>query len=236
MNKFFSNFGIRHFSTIDKSNVITSNAMLASSHPIASSVGLDVLKSGGNAVDAAIAMNAVLCIAEPHMTGVGGDCFVMLSADGSTNIKALNGSGKSSSNARASNLREKQLSVITPEMPDAITIPGAVAAWSLLHNEHGYMPWKELFTPAINFAAEGIKVHERVALDWSKNVQKLSLDSDTSKLFLKNGKSFNFMDDFKNKNLSETFRTIAQEGRNGFYHGWVANLSLIHISEPTRPY
>ena len=93
MNKFFSNFGIRHFSTIDKSNVITSNAMLASSHPIASSVGLDVLKSGGNAVDAAIAMNAVLCIAEPHMTGVGGDCFVMLSADGSTNIKALNGSG-----------------------------------------------------------------------------------------------------------------------------------------------
>ena len=81
--------------------------MLASSHPIASSVGLEILKSGGNAVDAAIAMNAVLCIAEPHMTGVGGDCFVMLSVDGSTNIKALNGSGKSSSNAKASALRKK---------------------------------------------------------------------------------------------------------------------------------
>ena len=164
--------------------------MLACSHPIAASVGIEVLKSGGNAVDAAIAMNAVLCIAEPHMTGVGGDCFVMLSVDGSTNIKALNGSGKSSSNAKASALRKSKLSVITSEMPDAITIPGAVEAWSLLHKEHGYMPWKDLFSPAINFATQGVKVHERVALDWSKSKQKLSLDSDTSNIFLKNGKSF----------------------------------------------
>ena len=107
MDKFFGNFDIRRFSTLGKSNVISSNAMLASSHPIASSAGLDVLKSGGNAVDAAIAMSAVLCIAEPHMTGIGGDCFVLLSVDGSANIKALNGSGKSSSNAKASILREK---------------------------------------------------------------------------------------------------------------------------------
>ena len=223
MSKFFDNFDVRDFSKVDKSNVISSNAMLASSHPIASSVGLDVLKSGGNAVDAAIAMNAILCVAEPHMTGVGGDCFVMLSEDGSTNIKALNGSGKSSQNAKAFNLRKKNISVISPEMPDAITIPGAVAAWCLLHEELGFMPWKELFVPAINYAQKGIKVHERVALDWSKNIQKLSLDSNTSKLFLKNGKSFEFMDNFKNENLSETFRTIAQEGYYGFYHGWVAN-------------
>ena len=223
MTDIFNNFDKRDFARPGKSNVLSSNAMLACSHPIASSVGIEILKSGGNAVDAAIAMNAVLCIAEPHMTGVGGDCFVMLSVDGSTNIKALNGSGKSSSNAKASALRKNKLSVITPEMPDAITIPGAVAAWSLLHKEHGYMPWKDLFSPAINFATQGIKVHERVALDWSKYKQKLSLDSDTSKIFLKNGKSFKFLDNFKNENLSETFRTIAQEGRNGFYHGWVAN-------------
>ena len=74
-------------------------------------------------------MNAVLCVAEPHMTGVGGDCFVMLSVDGTTNIKTLNGSGKSSSNA--STLRKKKISVITPEMPDAITIPGAISALEL---------------------------------------------------------------------------------------------------------
>jgi gamma-glutamyltranspeptidase/glutathione hydrolase len=160
--------------------------MLASSHPLASSVGLDVLKSGGNAVDAALAMNAVLCIAEPHMTGVGGDCFAMLSVDGSTKIKVLNGSGKSSEKASAENLRKNNISVISPSMPDAITIPGAVAGWSLLHKEHGHMPWKELFEPAINFAKKGIQIHERVALDWSNNTKKLSLDTDTSKIFLKN--------------------------------------------------
>ena len=223
MNKLFDSFDVRNFSKLDKSNVISTNAMLASSHPIASSAGLDILKSGGNAVDAAIAMNAILCVAEPHMTGVGGDCFVMLSVDGSTNIKALNGSGKSSQNATAFNLRKKNISVINSEMPDAITIPGAVAAWSLLHEEHGFMPWKELFIPAINYAQQGIMVHERVAFDWSRNIKKLSLDFDTSNLFLKNGNSFQFMDCFKNKNLSKTFQTIAYEGRDGFYHGWVAD-------------
>jgi len=222
LNNIFEHFDKRDFSILGKSNVLSSNAMIASSHPIASSVGIEILKNGGNAVDAAIAMNAVLCVAEPHMTGVGGDCFVMLSVDGSTNIKALNGSGKSSSKAKASILRKKNISVITPEMPEAITIPGAVAAWNLLHKDHGYMPWQELFGPAINYAQHGIKVHERVALDWSKNIQKLSLDLDTSKLFLKNDKSFEFMDNFKNENLSETFRTIAKEGYDGFYRGWVA--------------
>ena len=219
----FNKFETRNFTKFGKSNVISSKAILASSHPIASLIGIEILKSGGNAVDAAIAMNAVLCVAEPHMTGVGGDCFVMLSVDGTTNIKTLNGSGKSSSNARASTLRKKKISVITPEMPDAITIPGAVAAWSLLHKEYGYMPWKELFIPAIKFAKQGIKVHERVAFDWSKNIQKLSLDSDTANLFLKKRKSFNFMDNFKNESLSETFLSIAEEGRDGFYRGWVAN-------------
>ena len=223
MDQFFKNFDKRDFSRQGRSNVLSSNAMLACSHPVAASIGIEILKNGGNSVDAAIAMNAVLCVAEPHMTGVGGDCFVMLSVDGSANIKALNGSGKSSSNSKASTLRKNKLSLITPEMPEAITVPGAVAAWSLLHNEHGYMPWQELFSPAIDLANKGIKVHERVAFDWSKNTQKLSLDSDTSNLFLKNGKSFKFMDNFKNEKLSKTLRTIAKEGFDGFYHGWVAN-------------
>lgn len=223
MNDIFDNFNNRDFSNFGKSNVLSSNAMLASSHPIASSVGLEILKSGGNAVDAALAMNGVLCIAEPHMTGVGGDCFAMLSVDGSTNIKVLNGSGKSSQKATAVNLRKNNISVISPSMPDAVTIPGAVAGWCLLHKEHGHMPWKELFEPAINFAKKGIKIHERVASDWSNNTKKLSLDTDTSNIFLKNSSPYEFMDNFKNENLSETFRAIAQEGFDGFYHGWVAS-------------
>jgi len=223
VSKIFNNLNKRDFSKLGKSCVISSNAMLASSHPMASSVGLEILKSGGNAVDAALAMNAVLCVAEPHMTGVGGDCFAMLSVDGSANIKALNGSGKSSENTNIANLYKKNIHEITTEMPDAITIPGAVAGWSLLHKDYGHMPWKELFVHAINFAEQGIKVHERVALDWSNNIKKLSIDSDTSRLFLNNGDAYKFTENFKNINLSNTFKTIAMEGSRGFYHGWVAD-------------
>ena len=223
MSEIFNNLNKREFSEFGKSNVLSSNAMLASSHPLSSSVGLEILKSGGNAVDAALAMNTILCLAEPHMTGVGGDCFAMLSVDGSTNIKVLNGSGKSSEKASAANLRKNNISVISPNMPDAITIPGAVAGWCLLHKEHGYMPWKELFEPAINFAKKGIQVHERVAFDWSNNIKKLSFDTDTSNLFLKNGSAYEFMDNFINENLYETFKTISEEGFDGFYHGWVAS-------------
>ena len=214
---------IRDFSKVNKSNVISSNAMVVSSHPIASSIGIDILKNGGNAVDAALAMNAILCIAEPHMTGVGGDCFALLSVDGSDNIIGLNGSGKSSDKASALNLRKKKISEISYEMPDAITIPGAVAGWTILHKKYGHMPWKDLFFHAIQYAKQGIRVHERVALDWSNNKNKLLKDYDTSKLFLKNGNVFRFTDNFKNKNLSNTFQTLAYEGFDGFYHGWVAN-------------
>ena len=221
--KALDKFVTRDFANPGKSNVISSNFMVASSHYAASFVGIEILKSGGNAVDAALAMSAVLCVAEPHMTGIGGDCFAMISVDGSANIKALNASGKSSENSSAHNLRNKGIKLIKPEMPDAITIPGAVAGWSLLHKEHGYMPWNEIFEPAINYAKNGIIVHERVALDWAKNKEKLSVDKDTSKIFLNNKKPFNIMQNFKNTELSKTFETIASEGAAGFYNGWVAD-------------
>ena len=102
--KSLDKFVTRDFSNPGKSNVISLNFMTASSHYVASSTGVEILKSGGNAVDAALAMGAVLCVAEPHMTGIGGDCFAMLSTDGSSDIKALNASGKSSENSNASRL------------------------------------------------------------------------------------------------------------------------------------
>ena len=213
----------RDFDKIGKSNVICSKFMTVSSHHVASSVGIDILKDGGNAVDAAVAMSAVLCIAEPHMTGIGGDCFAMLSIDGSSDIKALNASGRSSENSNAKDLRMNGIKFIKSDMPDAITIPGAISGWSLIHKEYGYMPWKQIFQPAINFAKSGIIVHERVAYDWAKNIDKLLVDLDTSNIFLNKKKPYNFTENFKNKNLLNTFETIASEGSDGFYNGWVAD-------------
>ncbi len=213
----------RSFNKIGKSLILSKNAMIASSHPVASEVGIKVLKNDGNAVDAALAMSAVLCVAEPHMTGIGGDCFAMLSIDGSSSIKALNASGKASENSNASYLRNNGHKYIKPDMPEAITIPGAISGWSLLHKEHGYMPWQDIFQPAINYAKSGVIVHERVAYDWAKNAEKLLADRDTSKIFLKNKKPFNVTENFKNINLSNTLETIAIEGAGGFYNGWVAD-------------
>ena len=222
MDQFLNNFHIRDFSKIGKSNIFSSNSMVVSSHPIASNIGIDVLKNGGNAVDAALAMSAVLCVAEPHMTGVGGDCFAMLSIDGSTKIKALNGSGKSSQNTSSKKLRDEGFKIITAEMPESVTIPGSVAAWSILHKEHGHMPWKDIFKPAIEFAKLGVIIHERVAFDWEKNVSKLSKDIDTAKLFLKDGNEYKVKDKFINLGLSDVFETISHDGQDGFYKDWIA--------------
>ncbi len=217
------NFKPRNFDNKGRSIVIAKSAMIASSHPLATSVGTQILREGGNAVDAALATSAVLCVAEPHMTGIGGDCFAMLSFDGSSNIKTLNASGKSSENSDASQLRNKGIKFIKPGMPDAITVPGAVSGWSMMHKEYGHMPWDQIFRPAINYARSGVIVHDRVAYDWSKNKEKLLVDKDTSKIFLNNKKSFNVMENFKNVQLSETFETISREGAAGFYNGWVAD-------------
>ena len=135
----------------------------------------------------------------------------MLSFDGSANIKALNGSGKSSENTNIANLHKKNIHEITTEMPDAITIPGAVAGWSLLHEEHGYMPWKEIFHPAIDYAKSGVLVHERVGLDWSKNTEKLSKDKDTLNVFLKNGKPFKVTDNFINSNFGNEYDNFLKQ-------------------------
>ena len=145
--KTLDKFITRDFSNPGKSNVISPNFMTVSSHHVASSVGIDILKNGGNAVDAALAMSAVLCIAEPHMTGIGGDCFAMLSIDGSANIKALNASGKSSENSNASHLRNKGIKLIKPEMPDAITIPGAVAGGVCFIRNMGICLGMKYFSP-----------------------------------------------------------------------------------------
>ena len=222
MIKNLSYFKSRKFDQISRSLVIANNAMVVSSHPIASSTGIEILKNGGNAVDAALAMNAVLCIAEPHMTGVGGDCFAMISKDGGNKIRALNGSGKSPAKINTAYIRERKINTITSNMPEAITVPGAVSAWVALHKYYGHMPWKLIFDPAINYASKGIRVHERVATDWNNNIKKLSIDEDTSNIFLKNKNAFHLADNFKNLNLAKTFETISTEGFNGFYNGWIA--------------
>ena len=180
---------MRNFHLPGRSPVMAPSAMVSTSHPLATQAGIDVLKSGGNAVDAAIAACATLCVVEPAMTGIGGDCFVLYSPYNSSKPIALNGSGKSPAAANVANLRDRGVEQIEVETPHAVNVPGAVAAWTRLNTDYGTKDLIELLRPAINYAENGFPVAPRVALDWVDNLPKLLGDEVSSKMLTVSGKA-----------------------------------------------
>ena len=138
-------------------------------------------------------------------------------------MKAINASGYAGKKYKSSKvLTDKGINEIASNMPHSVTIPGAVSGWESLHKSYGKKSWKEIFQIALSYIDEGVLVNERVSLDWIRNEKKLAEDPDTKSIFLKNEKSFNFKQLFKNKRLIETLKLISEEGSRGFYNGFVA--------------
>ncbi|MBZ0216776.1 MAG: gamma-glutamyltransferase, partial [Fimbriimonadaceae bacterium] len=150
----------RDFQRPGRSPVYGTNAMVASSHPLASEAAIQMMRKGGNAVDAAIAASAVLSVVEPAMTGIGGDCFAILSRPGKPPV-GINGSGRSPAGLDPQQIIDQKLDVIADEHPLAVTLPGAIDAWDRLLNEFGLMDFEEVFQPAIRYAEEGFVVAPR---------------------------------------------------------------------------
>src|SRR5271169_4996318 len=167
-----------HFQRPAKPTAVSSEAMAATSHPLATITAVDVLRAGGNAVDAAIAAAAVLCVAEPAMTGIGGDCFVLYAPKAGLPI-AYNGSGCAPKAAELDWYRDHGFSEVPIESPHSVTVPGAVQAWFRLLGDHGTKHMAELLQPAIRAAEEGIRVTPRVAFDWGIGAEKLTRDAAT---------------------------------------------------------
>ena len=166
---------MRDFQKPGRSPVIAGNGMAATSHPLATATALSVLKEGGNAVDAAIAASATLTVVEPHMTGIGGDCFVILAEpDGS--IHGLNGSGRAPAGVDAQWYRDRGLPAVPEVGPLSITVPGAIKAWETLHGRFGKLPFDRLLADAVGYAENGFAVHARVAWDWARHVDVLAAD------------------------------------------------------------
>jgi gamma-glutamyltranspeptidase/glutathione hydrolase len=184
---------------------------------MATLTALDVLRSGGNAADAAIAAVAMQCVVEPESTGIGGDCFILYSRHGSVPV-ALNGSGRAPAKATVEWYVERGISEIGVQTPHAVTIPGAIDAWCVFNREYGTRPLAELLEPAARAAAEGYAVTPRVAADWQRTQQKLR-DPVTAALFLPGGKPPRVGDKMRNPPLAATLRRIAREGREAFYDG-----------------
>jgi len=212
---------MRHFQRPSRPAAIGSEAMAATSHPLATATAIDVLRDGGNAVDAAIAAAAVLCLAEPHMTGIGGDCFVLYSPKGELPL-ALNGSGRAPAAATLDWYLEHGFHEIPERSAHAVTVPGAVDAWFRLVADYGTRDMAALLQPAIRLAEEGCQVAPRVAFDFTKGCAQVAADPVAAPLFLRGGKPLALGNTMRQPLLAATLRRIAKEGRRGFYEGPVA--------------
>jgi len=212
---------MRDFQKPGRSAVIAENGMAATSHPLATATAVATLKSGGNAVDAAIAAAAVLTVVEPHMTGIGGDCFVILAEpDGS--VHGLNGSGRAPAEATGDLYRSRGLTEIPEFGPLSITVPGAIKAWETLSQRFGSRDLGALLGDAIGYAETGYPVHARVAWDWARQVEALAADEGGARHYLVDGKSPLAGSRHRQPVLAATLRGIAERGSRAFYEGPVA--------------
>jgi gamma-glutamyltranspeptidase/glutathione hydrolase len=220
---------MRDFSVPGRSAAVAANGMVATSAPMATLAGLDVLRSGGNAMDAAIAAVAMQSVVEPQSTGIGGDCFVLYSKKGAPPV-ALNGSGRAPKAATVEWYAERQINQISTQTAHAVTVPGAIDAWCTLNSEHGTKPLAELLEPAARAAEDGYRVTPRVAWDWDRNQWKLQ-DPITAKVMLPGGTPPTVGDRMRNPALAATLQKIGREGREAFYSGPVMQDILGRLKE-----
>lgn len=211
----------RDFATPGRSTAFGSAGMAATSSPQATLAAIDVLRNGGNAVDAAITASAVLCVTEPHMTGIGGDCFAIL-ATPEGKVLGLNGAGRSAFAATPDWLRHAGLAAIPPDSAHAVTVPGAIDAWDELLRAYGTWSLGQCLAPAIALAEEGVATLPRVARDWPEREPLLQNNAGARRHYLKNGRAPQAGDVMRYPALAATLREIARDGRDAFYAGAIA--------------
>lgn len=220
---------MRDFQLSGRSPVRTTDAMVATSHPLATSAALEMLRAGGNAMDAAVCAAAVQAVVEPQSTGIGGDCFVLYCPRGESNVLAFNGSGRAPIEATVDWYAERGFDQIPTYGPHSVTIPGAIDAWCRLLEDHGRKGIDAALAPAIRYAEQGYVVHDRVAFDWAECVARLSGDEPAGRIFLPHGAAPKAGDLHTQPELATTLRLIANHGRDGFYGGLAAADMVSHL-------
>ncbi|MDB5416386.1 MAG: gamma-glutamyltransferase [Rubritepida sp.] len=213
---------MRDFHAPGRSPVIATRGMAATSMPAATLTAIEILKSGGNALDAAIAAVAVLGVIEPQSTGIGGDCFCLYAPAGTGKVIAMNGSGRAPMASTPEALRSLGVNQLIDTSAHVVTVPGAVSAWEALNAAHGRKGLDALLQPAIRFAEEGFPVAPRVAADWADARGKLAANEAAARHYLKNGEAPKMGDVMRFPALAATLRAIAAKGARGFYEGEVA--------------
>ncbi len=220
---------MRNFDQPGRSPAVAANGMAATSSPLATLAAVDVLRTGANAIDAAVTASAILCVTEPHMTGIGGDCFALIGKPNGS-VAGLNGSGRSAAKADAEWLKKSGLTEISPRSVHAITVPGAIDAWDQLLTEHGTMTLAEALAPAIALAEQGVATTARVAHDWLECEALLAADEGGARHYLLGGAAPRMGEIMAYPALAKTLKHIAKHGRDGFYTGEIANDIVSHLA------
>lgn len=210
-----------------RSEVIATQAMAATSQPLATQIALDVMKQGGNAIDAAIAANAALGLMEPTGCGIGGDLYAIVWSAKDKKLYGLNASGRSPKGLTLEQLQAEVKKLGRTDIPPLgmlpISVPGAVDGWFSLHDKFGKLPMKKVLAPAISYAENGFPVTELIAYYWNASVPRLSSQpGDFKGTFTINGKGPQTGDIFKNPALANTYKQLASGGRDVFYQGDIA--------------
>jgi gamma-glutamyltranspeptidase / glutathione hydrolase len=210
----------RDFAT--RSEVIAPHAMAATSHPLATQIALDVMKAGGSAVDAAIAANAALGLMEPTGNGIGGDLFAIVWDPKTKKLHGYNGSGRSPKSLTLEYFQQQGITDIPPHGPLPVSVPGTVDGWFALHGRFGKLPMPQVLAPTIRYAREGHPVHQTIAYYWNLSVPRLSKWPGFAEQFTIDGRAPRVGELWKNPNLANTLKKIADGGRDAFYKGDIA--------------
>jgi gamma-glutamyltranspeptidase/glutathione hydrolase len=214
-----------------RSAVLARHGMAATSQPLATAAAIRVLQHGGNAIDAAIAANAVLGVVEPMSCGIGGDLFAIAWDAKTKKLYGLNASGRAPYAATIDLMKSRGLESIPTRGPLSWSVPGCVDGWDALHRRFGSKPWADLLAPAIGYAEEGFPVSEIIAGDWHGAERTLGQIPTSAACYLPDGHAPAFGDLFKNPDLARTLRAIAQGGRDAYYRGPIADAIVAYSRE-----
>lgn len=206
----------------DRPEVLGTEAAILADHPLAAVVGADVLRRGGNAVDAAVAMAAVLAVVQPHTSGLGGDGFLLIREGRSGRVHALNGSGRAPRAATPAAFRQRGLRAVPSAGVLSVTVPGAVRAWADALRRHGTMDLASALAPAIRYASQGFPVSARLAADISANRETVRADAALAATFLPGGEPPRAGTLLRQPDLARSLQLIAREGPDAFYAGDIA--------------
>jgi gamma-glutamyltranspeptidase / glutathione hydrolase len=213
-----------------RSTVYATQAMVATSQPLASAAGLDVMRRGGNAIDAAVAAAAVLSVTEPHMTGIGGDMFAIVWLAKEQRLVALNASGRAGALMTRDKLQARGFHAGSEQGVMSVTVPGALAGWELLVRTYGRQTLAQSLQPAIGYARDGFPVTPIIASQWAAETALLRKDSAAAATFLPGGRAPMAGEWFQNPDYARTLQTIARDGIGTFYGGAIGERIVARLT------